>query len=155
MQTQKRFLFKHSLKILQFVFDQTFSYSRPACLCHRTLHHLNSKDINKAFASYPMTPFVNLLLYPYTWDLMHIMSFSWYLVKTCTGQPTMPVLKACVHYFLSNLFFSLNDSPSNSKKNVFYFIYKALFVLEIFKFLYFPLPLFLSLSAIALEVDWR
>ena len=40
-------------------------------------------------------------------------------------------------------------------KNVFCFIKKALFVLEIFKFLYFSLPLFFSLSAIALEVDPR
>ena len=40
-------------------------------------------------------------------------------------------------------------------KNVFYFIQKALFVLEIFKFLCFCLPLSFSLSAIALEVDPR
>ena len=40
-------------------------------------------------------------------------------------------------------------------KMFFYFILKALFVLEIFKFLYFRLPLFFSLSAIALEVDPR
>ena len=33
--------------------------------------------------------------------------------------------------------FSPNDSPLKTKKNVFYFIWKALFVLEIFKFLYF------------------
>ena len=40
-------------------------------------------------------------------------------------------------------------------KNVFYFILKALFVLEIFKFLYIRLPLFFSLSAIASAVDLR
>ena len=28
-------------------------------------------------------------------------------------------LKACVHYFLSNFYFSPNDSPSNTMKNVF------------------------------------
>ena len=38
-------------------------------------------------------------------------------------------------------------------KNVFYFILKALFVLEIFKFLYFCLPLVFSLSATASAVD--
>ena len=39
-------------------------------------------------------------------------------------------------------------------KNVFYFIGKALFVLEIFKFfLCFRLPPFFSQSAIASEVD--
>ena len=43
--------------------------------------------------------------------------------------------KAYVHYFLSNFYFSPNDSPSKSVKNVFYFIEKALFVLEIFNFL--------------------
>ena len=62
---------------------------------------------------------------------------------------------ACVHYFLSNFYFSPNDSPSKTMKNVFYFIKKALFVLKIFKFLYFCLSLFFSLSAIAFEVDPR
>ena len=53
-----------------------------------------------------------------------------------------PIIKACVHYFLSNLYFSPNDRPSKTMKNVFYFIWKALFVLEIFKFLYICFPLF-------------
>ena len=38
-------------------------------------------------------------------------------------------------------------------KNASYFIKNVLFVLELFKFLYFRLPLFFSLSAIVLEVD--
>ena len=66
-----------------------------------------------------------------------------------------PKLKACVRYFLSKLYFSPNDSPSITMKNVFFITSKKLFVLEIFKFLYFPLPLFFPLSAIALEVDPR
>ena len=40
-------------------------------------------------------------------------------------------------------------------KDVFYFIEKALLVLKIFRFSYFHLPLFFSLSAIALELDPR
>ena len=32
------------------------------------------------------------------------------------------VLKACVRYFLSNFYFSPNDSLSETMKNVFYFI---------------------------------
>ena len=32
------------------------------------------------------------------------------------------ILKACVHYFLSNFYFSPNDSPSKTMKNIFYFI---------------------------------
>ena len=63
--------------------------------------------------------------------------------------------KACVRYFLSNFYFLPNDSPSETMKNVSYFIKKALFILKIFKVLYFRLPLFFSLSAIALEVDPR
>ena len=47
------------------------------------------------------------------------------------------IFKACAHFFLSNFYFSPNDIPSKTIKNVFYFIKKALFVLEIFKFLYF------------------
>ena len=67
----------------------------------------------------------------------------------------MHQVKACVSYFLSNFYFSPNDSPSKTMKNVFYFIEKALLVLKIFKFFYFRLPLFFSLSAIDLEVDPR
>ena len=65
------------------------------------------------------------------------------------------LIKACVRYFLSNFYFSPNDSPSKTMKNVFYFIQKALFVLEIFKFFYFRLPLFFPLSVMALDVDRR
>ena len=64
-------------------------------------------------------------------------------------------IKAYVHYFVSNLYFSPNDSPSKTMKNIFYFILKALFILEIFRFLYFGLPLFFSVSTIVLEVDPR
>ena len=59
-------------------------------------------------------------------------------------------IKAYVRYFLSNFYFSLIDGPSKTRKNVFYFIQKALFVLEIFNFLYFRLLLFFPLSAIIL-----
>ena len=55
----------------------------------------------------------------------------------------------------TNFYFSPNDSPSKTMKDVFYFIQKALFVLKIFKFLYFHLSLIFSLSAIALELDSR
>ena len=40
-------------------------------------------------------------------------------------------------------------------KNAFYYIEKTLFVLKILEFLYSHLPLFFSLSVIALEDDWR
>ena len=59
-------------------------------------------------------------------------------------------LKTPVRYFLTNFYFSPNGNPSKTMKDVFYFIENAFFVLEIFKFLYFHLPLFFSLSAIAL-----
>ena len=48
----------------------------------------------------------------------------------------LKILNACVRYFL---FFSANDSSSKTMKNIFYFIYKTLFVLKIFNFLkFFP-----------------
>ena len=65
------------------------------------------------------------------------------------------LFKAYVRYFLSNFYFSPNDSPSKTMKNVFYFIKKALFILKIFKFLYFCLSLFFFLPAIALKADPR
>ena len=55
-------------------------------------------------------------------------------------------IKACVCYFLRNFYSSPNDSPSKTMKDVFYLIEKALFLLEIFKYFYFHLPLFLSVS---------
>ena len=33
----------------------------------------------------------------------------------------MLIIMACVHYFLSNFYFSPNDSPSENMKNAFYF----------------------------------
>ena len=63
------------------------------------------------------------------------------------------VLKACVRYFHQIFIFSPNSSPSKTMKNAFYFIWKALFVLEIFNFLYFCPSFFFYLSAIALEDD--
>ena len=48
-----------------------------------------------------------------------------------------------------------NYSSSETMKNVFYFIWKPFFFLEIFKFLYFQIPLFFSLSPIAFEDDQR
>ena len=38
------------------------------------------------------------------------------------GTSKVLVIRACVRYFLSNLYFSPNDSPSKTMKNVFYFI---------------------------------
>ena len=45
------------------------------------------------------------------------------------------LLKLVSAIFYEIFIFSPNDSPSKTIKNVFYFIEKALFVLEIFKFL--------------------
>ena len=51
-------------------------------------------------------------------------------------------VKACVRYFYQIFIFSPIDSPAKTMKNTFYFIKKALFVLEIIKFLYFHPSLF-------------
>ena len=45
------------------------------------------------------------------------------------------VLKLVSAIFYQIFIFSPNDSPLKTIKNVFYFVKKALFVLEIFKFL--------------------
>ena len=48
-------------------------------------------------------------------------------------------LKLVSAIFYQIFIFSLNDSPLKTMKNVFYFLSKALFVLEIFRFLrFFP-----------------
>ena len=64
-------------------------------------------------------------------------------------------LKLVSAIFYQFFIFSSNNRPSKTMKNVFYFIQKALFVLEIFKFLYFCPSLFFYQSAIALEDDRR
>ena len=52
------------------------------------------------------------------------------------GRSGVTIVKACVRYFFFQTFIFLpNDSPSKIIKNVFHFIKKALFILEIFKFL--------------------
>ena len=55
------------------------------------------------------------------------------------------MIKACVRYFLTNFDLSPNDSPSKTMKDVFYFSWKSLFVLKIFKF-FFSSLLFLPVS---------
>ena len=79
-------------------------------------------------------------------------SVGWNIISVLS---TLMDILLVLSYFLSNFYLSPNNSPSKNMKNVFYFVIKALFVLEIFKFLYFCLPLFFSLSAIALVVDGR
>ena len=37
-------------------------------------------------------------------------------------QDALQILKPCVRYFLTNFYFSPNDSPSKTMKDVFYFI---------------------------------
>ena len=53
--------------------------------------------------------------------------FKLYIVYVKIRTAVFPYLlvdlfKACVCYFLSNFYFSLNDSPSKTMKSVFYFI---------------------------------
>ena len=75
----------------------------------------------------------------YLWQYLYWMFWKFckdlcnFFSETCK----LNIFKACVRYFLSIFYFSLSDRPSKTMKNVFYFILKALFVLEIFKFLYF------------------
>ena len=67
------------------------------------------------------------------------------LIHSCSGakKPSMPAnalqrqvhsLKGCVCYIYTCLFSSLNESPCQTRKNVFYFTSKALFGLEKIKF---------------------
>ena len=53
--------------------------------------------------------------------------------------------KACVHYF----YFCHQNKTFNKLEKILFFIKKAPFVLKIFKFLYFPLPLFFRFLVIA------
>ena len=57
------------------------------------------------------------------------------IVYTTTLLVALSYFKACVCYFYQIFIFSPNDSTSKTIKNVFYFIEKALVILEIFRFL--------------------
>ena len=132
------------------------------CLWPIRRHHLLKKrpwhrcfPVN--FAKFLRTPFFTENL---RWLLLDILYDLRMIILVV--QPVyiillkMSLLKALVRYFLTNLYFSLNDSPSKTMKAVFfYFILKALFDLKIVNFLYFYLSLFFSLSVIALDLDPR
>ena len=47
---------------------------------------------------------------------------------------TLILGKSCVHYILASLFLSLKDSTYETKKNIFYFTSRALFVPEKIEF---------------------
>ena len=70
------------------------------------------------------------------------------------GGTELRVFKACVRYFLSNFFHQM--IALQKLRKMFFISSKKLFsFFEIFKFLYFRLPLFFAQSAITLEVDPR
>ena len=83
------------------------------------------------------------------------MSVSKYYLEKFELNYTRSVLKLVAAIFIKFLFLSPNDSHLKTMKNAFYFIQKALFVFEIFNFLYLSASLFFYLSAIALEDDRR
>ena len=88
------------------------------------------------------------------WLFIFIAYFDWRIgVFQQTVVRVYYILKACVCYSLSIFIFTPNDSPLKTMKNTFYFIKKTLFILEIFKFSYFPPPFFFSLLDIPLEDD--
>ena len=64
-------------------------------------------------------------------------------------------LKACVRYFLTKFYFSPNDSPSKTMKDVFISSKKLFSFSRYSNFCISHLPLFFSLSAISLELDRR
>ena len=56
------------------------------------------------------------------------------LGATLTFHNVVILGKSCVHYILASSFLSLKDSTCETKKNIFYFTSRALFVLEKIEF---------------------
>ena len=69
----------------------------------------------------------------YSPDSLVLPTFMYW--NTCTENQNKHVIEVCFPNFLSNFYFFNRWQPF--KNYVFYFIEKAIFVLEIFKFLYF------------------
>ena len=58
----------------------------------------------------------------------------WTVLYWFTIDESASVFKGCVHYIFASLFLSLKESTCQTRKNIFYFTSKALFVLEKIKF---------------------
>ena len=69
------------------------------------------------FGKFLRTPFLTELLW---WLLLYFAVIPSYIEYPLLFEGQL--IKACVRYFLSESYFSLNDSPSKTMKNVFHFI---------------------------------
>ena len=95
--------------------------------------------------------FVSLKIYTLSFiSLRPFASFWLIFYQLCKYRVFIVTLGIAAKLRFSAIFlFSQNDSPCKVMKNAFCVIWKAFFVLKIFNFLLFPLPLFFLLSAIA------
>ena len=131
------------------------------------IHEINGcpymilKEIHVIFVSMIICSIVDHLINTSTWrkrnrhySVLIQKAFLWKETSTYWKLKD-EIFKACAHYFYHFFYLSPDDSPLKAMKNIFYFIWKALFVLEIFKLLHFRLHLSFSLSALALEVARR
>ena len=78
---------------------------------------------------------MNALYHPQSYKIALNALYRPQYYKTAMNVLSTIKLKLVSAIFYQISIFSSNDRPSKSMKNVFYFIEKALFVLEIFKFL--------------------
>ena len=69
----------------------------------------------------------------------NVFNFSFY-ERILHSLQSKLIFEAFTHYFLSIFFFSLSDRPSETMKNIFHFIVKALFVLKYSNFCILFLP---------------
>ena len=96
--------------------DRFTSVKNQHCIRHITLEHF----LTFSFVTMPNTESFLGGSRPklfYKKDVLK--SFSKILENTCDG---VFFFEACVRNFLPNFYFSPNDSPSETMKNVFYFI---------------------------------
>ena len=80
--------------------------------------------------------------------MISISSASVYKINTLNLEPFFArLLKACIRYFLSNFYFSSNDSPSKTMNNIFLFHLKSSFrSIDIQSFVFRSSPLFFRVS---------
>ena len=123
------------------------------CLWPIRRHHLLKKrpwhrcfPVN--FAKFLRTPFFTENLWWLLLDILHdLRMIILVLQPVCIILLKMSLLKAFVRYFLTNLYFSPNDSPSKTMKAVFLFHLKSSFCSQdIQLFIFLSFPLFLPVS---------
>ena len=110
---------------------------------------MGSLDADSLFTNIPLEKTINIctnLLYNNVDVTERIKKSEFENFLSLATQESYFMFKGCVRYIFARLFLGLNESPCQTRENVFYFTSKALFVLEKIKFQNFRFSNFMTSS---------